>query len=109
MFERYTEKARCVIFFARYAASQFGSPYIEPEHLLLGLLREDKALLFREVADLFESFEKGFVDLLVSLGEFGGHFVQEGADSVFRERHDPGDNPAGPLGILRTEGPQKDA
>src|ERR1700750_299482 len=45
--ERYTEKARRVIFFARYEASQFGSPYIETEHLLLGLLREDKALANR--------------------------------------------------------------
>jgi len=44
VFERYTEKARRVVFFARYEASQFGSPYIETEHLLLGLLREDKAL-----------------------------------------------------------------
>jgi hypothetical protein len=44
MFERYTEKARRVIFFARYEASNFGSPYIGTEHLLLGLLREDKAL-----------------------------------------------------------------
>ena len=40
MFERYTEKARRVIFFARYEASQVGSPYIESEHLLIGLLRE---------------------------------------------------------------------
>jgi ATP-dependent Clp protease ATP-binding subunit ClpC len=47
MFERYTEKARRVIFFARYEASQFGSPYIETEHLLLGLLRENKALAHR--------------------------------------------------------------
>jgi len=47
MFERYTEKARRVIFFARYEASQFGSSLIEPEHLLLGLLREDKALTNR--------------------------------------------------------------
>jgi ATP-dependent Clp protease ATP-binding subunit ClpC len=47
IFERYTEKARRVIFFARYEASQFGSPYIETEHLLLGLLREDKALTNR--------------------------------------------------------------
>ncbi len=47
MFERYTEKARRVVFFARYEASQFGSPYIETEHLLLGLLREDKALTNR--------------------------------------------------------------
>ncbi len=45
MFERYTEKARRVIFFARYEASQYGSPYIETEHLLLGLLREDRALM----------------------------------------------------------------
>jgi Clp amino terminal domain, pathogenicity island component len=44
MFERYTEKARRTIFFGRYEASQFGSSYIETEHLLLGLLREDKAL-----------------------------------------------------------------
>lgn len=47
MFEKYTEKARRAIFFARYEASQFGSPYIETEHLLLGLLREDKALTNR--------------------------------------------------------------
>jgi hypothetical protein len=47
MFERYTEKARRTIFFARYEASQFGSLYIETEYLLLGLLREDKALANR--------------------------------------------------------------
>ena len=47
MFERYTEKARRIIFFARYEASQYGSPYIETEHLLLGIVREDKALSFR--------------------------------------------------------------
>jgi hypothetical protein len=44
VFERYTERARRVIFFARYEASQYGSPYIETEHLLLGLLREDPGL-----------------------------------------------------------------
>jgi hypothetical protein len=44
MFQRYTEKARRVIFFARYEASHYGSPSIETEHLLLGLLREDRTL-----------------------------------------------------------------
>lgn len=44
MFERYNEKARRTIFFARYEAAQFGSPYIETEHLLLGLFREAKWL-----------------------------------------------------------------
>ena len=47
MFERYTEKARRVIFFGRYEASQAGSPAIEPEHLLLGLIREDPHLARR--------------------------------------------------------------
>lgn len=45
MFERYTEKARRVIFFARYEASRYGSPCIETEHLLLGLIRESKEIL----------------------------------------------------------------
>ena len=40
MFERYTESARRVIFFARYEAAASGSPSIDGAHLLLGLLRE---------------------------------------------------------------------
>jgi ATP-dependent Clp protease ATP-binding subunit ClpC len=47
MFERYTERSRRVIFFARYEALQYGSPVISPEHVLLGLLREDKTLSAR--------------------------------------------------------------
>jgi len=44
MLERYTEKARRSIFFAKYEASYRGSSSVGPEHLLLGLLREDKPL-----------------------------------------------------------------
>lgn len=44
MFERYTEKARRAIFFARYEAAQSGSPEIAPLHLLLGLLRDNSYL-----------------------------------------------------------------
>ncbi len=47
MFERYTEKARRVIFFARYEALQYGSQVISPEHILLGLMREDKTMSAR--------------------------------------------------------------
>jgi ATP-dependent Clp protease ATP-binding subunit ClpC len=47
MFEPYSEKARRVIFFARYEASQFGSPVIGAEHLLLGLVRGEKLLCSR--------------------------------------------------------------
>ena len=44
MFERYTERARRVLFFARYEASQLGSTAIQSEHLLLGLLRDGKGV-----------------------------------------------------------------
>lgn len=47
MFERYTERARRGVFFARYEACQLGSPTIECEHLLLGVMREDPALFFK--------------------------------------------------------------
>jgi predicted RNA-binding Zn-ribbon protein involved in translation (DUF1610 family) len=44
MFERYSEKAKRAIFFARYECTQYGSPAIESEHLLLGLYRETALL-----------------------------------------------------------------
>jgi ATP-dependent Clp protease ATP-binding subunit ClpC len=43
MFERYTESAPRD-FFARYEASMYGSPFIETEHVLLGLLRQSPDL-----------------------------------------------------------------
>ena len=40
VFEKYNEKARRALFFARYEASKLGSRVIESEHILLGILRE---------------------------------------------------------------------
>jgi hypothetical protein len=58
---------------------------------------------------LFEAFQKEMAELLVPLGKFNGDFVQQRPDSVFRERHDPGDDSGDALGTPRTEGPQKHA
>ena len=58
MFDKYTETARRVIFFARYEASRFGSQHIDTEHLLLGVLREDGQLALR----LWKSHEQSAVD-----------------------------------------------
>ena len=57
MFERYTERARRVLFFSRYEASQLGSISIETEHLLLGLIREGKGLTSRIFARSHLSLE----------------------------------------------------
>jgi hypothetical protein len=43
-FQRYTSKAREAVFYSRYEASQLGSRTIEPEHVLLGLIRAGQGL-----------------------------------------------------------------
>ncbi|HVE70858.1 MAG TPA: ATP-dependent Clp protease ATP-binding subunit [Thermoanaerobaculia bacterium] len=45
MFEKYNEKARRALFFARYEASKLGSRVIESEHILLGVLREGEEII----------------------------------------------------------------
>jgi ATP-dependent Clp protease ATP-binding subunit ClpC len=44
MFEKFTEKAKRVLFLARYEASQAGSKVIGTEHILLGLLKEGEEI-----------------------------------------------------------------
>jgi hypothetical protein len=64
MFERYTERSRRVVFFARYEAAQTGSPYIETGHLLLGILREGAPLFhqlgIKAVEPIAEECRKAF-------------------------------------------------
>ncbi len=48
MFEKFSDSARRVLFYARYEASQSGSPHIGTEHLLLGLLKETEDVV-REI------------------------------------------------------------
>jgi ATP-dependent Clp protease ATP-binding subunit ClpC len=42
VFDRYSERARRALFFARYELSALGGETIEPAHVLLGLLRDSK-------------------------------------------------------------------
>lgn len=61
MFERFTERARRTLFFARYEASELGSVSIEPEHLLLGLIRDGTgptAAIFARSAVSLESVRR---------------------------------------------------
>ncbi len=59
MFEKYNEKARRALFFARYEASKLGSRVIESEHVLLGILREGE----ESVLDLLGRFNVKTEDL----------------------------------------------
>ena len=70
MFERYTEKARRVIFFARYEASLVGGRAIEAEHILLGILREDRILvqgLFSDAAANVDAIRSEIASRMISM------------------------------------------
>ncbi|HSI72719.1 MAG TPA: Clp protease N-terminal domain-containing protein, partial [Fimbriimonas sp.] len=40
MWQRFTERARKVVFYAQEEAQKYGEGYVSTEHILLGLLRE---------------------------------------------------------------------
>ena len=47
MWQRFTERARKVVFFAQEEAQKFGEGYVSTEHLLLGLVREQDSVAAR--------------------------------------------------------------
>ena len=71
MFERYTERARRVLFFARYEASQLGSISIETEHLLLGVLREEKGIGAQVLVDAGVTLQRARSEVFQVLGTEG--------------------------------------
>jgi len=116
MFERYTGSGRRAIFFARYEASQYGNPYIEPEHLLLGVFRADKQLTDRfiknatladirkQIEDRTEIRPKTSTSVDLPLTSASKRVLSYAADEAERLAH----KHIGPhhllLGLLREEG-----
>ena len=47
MWQRFTERARKVVFYAQEEAGRLGENYVSTEHLLLGLVREDDSVAAR--------------------------------------------------------------
>jgi ATP-dependent Clp protease ATP-binding subunit ClpC len=63
MFERYTERARRVLFFSRSEAVESRSRSIETQHILLGLLHESKGMTAR----IFEPVHLSKDDVLAAV------------------------------------------
>jgi len=57
MFEKYTERAKRAVYFARQSALRLSSPAIDAGHLLLGLVREDP-----ELFEILSPESKGHLD-----------------------------------------------
>jgi len=113
-FSRFTEKARRVIFFARYEASTLGSPEIGPEHLLLGVLREDKAVAIaflkshaeleavrKEIEQRQPAGEKSSTSLDLPLSKGGHQVAVRAREEAEAMGHQAAATPHLLLGVLR--------
>jgi ATP-dependent Clp protease ATP-binding subunit ClpC len=69
LFERYTERARRSIFFARYEASALFTSEITAEELLLGILREDKTVASRLGLDALIAIRREVEQLALPHGD----------------------------------------
>src|SRR5258708_30131827 len=115
MFERYTEAARRAVFLARYEAAKCGSPFIETEHLLLGLLHQDRKLAWRFVGSeeaiaaveaQIRSPESAQASTSVDLplSHESKRVLAYGAEEAERMKHRHIDTEHLLLGLLREEG-----
>ncbi len=58
MWQRFTERARKVVFYAQEEAQKFGEGYVSTEHLLLGLVRETDSVAARVLDKLGVSLNR---------------------------------------------------
>ncbi len=116
MWQRFTERARKAVFYAQEEAGKWGANFVGPEHLLLGLIREDDNLAGRILDQLGvkpESVRKAVqARLRPSDGGMGKDMAltpaaKQVVDGVFNEAKRLGDNYIGTehllLGMLREE------
>ena len=117
MFERYTESARRVLFFARLEASELGGRAITADHLLLGLTREAKGVVC-EVFAVSHASLKGIRQTVASrqsgvkpgtavelpFGNDAKHVLEFAAEEADRLRHPYIGTEHLLLGLLREEG-----
>lgn len=115
MFERYTERARRSIFFARYEASTLGTQEITGEELLLGILREDKTVAIQLNPGAAEAIRKELEQLAppkeerlptsvdMPIGEGVQRALACAAEEAEAMHHKHIDAPHLALGLLRVE------
>lgn len=117
MFERFTQEARRTIFVARYEASNFGSPFIETEHLLLGILQETHRLakwfpgdsdvgaeVRAEIEKRMFRKERISTSVEIPLSQEGKKVLTLAMETADRLGHDQIDLEHMLIGILRIEG-----
>jgi len=113
MFERFTERARRVIFFGRYEAGMLGSAWIETEHLLLALMKEDEVLPHELSGKAKEAIRRRIEELRdttsiplstdLPLSRDSQHVLHFGAEESDKLHHKSIDSGHLVLGLLRID------
>jgi ATP-dependent Clp protease ATP-binding subunit ClpA len=91
MFERYSYRARCLIFMAIWSARRRGGSYIEPEDLLHALIREDRGELPAISAEVFPGADGGELPVALNRNSGAGRrsfFSGSVATNLLRDLHE---------------------
>ncbi len=77
MWQRFTERARRVVFFAQDEANRLGENYVSTEHLLLGLVRETDSVAARILEKMGVSLSRIRAEVLRRVSRGDGRVGQE--------------------------------
>lgn len=99
-FDLFTDKARRVVFFARYEAALFDSEFIKPDHLLLGTVREEGSIittffprgtfqyvLFEEMRNIISTARVGSVDRYRDFSEEADALLKRAVEIALEAGH----------------------
>ena len=77
MWQRFTERARRVVFFAQEEAGKLGESYVSTEHLLLGLVRESDSVAAKVLAGIGVSLEQIGIEIRRQVTQGDGRLGQD--------------------------------
>jgi len=116
LFARFTTRARQALFFSRFEAGEFGHPSIDPEHVLLGMVRarfgaarlyaKSGLSLERIRADVSarrHASEPLSIAVIIAFSDETKRAVQFAAEEADRRHHDTIGTPHLLLGLLHDE------
>lgn len=77
MWQRFTERARKVVFYAQEEAQRFGDGYVSTEHLLLGLVRDSDTIAARVLEKIGVSLNRVRIEVEKQLPSADSHSSTE--------------------------------
>jgi ATP-dependent Clp protease ATP-binding subunit ClpA len=82
MFERFTDRARKALAIANQSAHRYGSPYIDPRHILLGIIKENSGVAVQVLHNIGVDIHKLTKEISVSIENSSDRIPDAGSGKI---------------------------